>query len=134
MSIPPNLEKHKDQRGDGSWETYWRAGFVAEGQPPVIVETYCRREAEALKTAEVAANEHFEALKDVGVMVEVKAFIQRWKTRTQGNLEEYEAAVNSTRMVLRPDDYTRANVTEAIKRGREKRRDTSKRLEGVKIQ
>lgn len=121
MKTPPDLAAHKSTRSDGSWETYWRAGFVADGQPPILIESYCRREEEALKAAEKAAEEHYEALKDVGVFLEVKAFVQRWKTRSRGNLEEFEEAAYSKRIVLRPDDFMRGDVIEAIERGRQKR-------------
>lgn len=117
MKPLPDLAAHKASRSDGSWETYWRAGFVADGQPPIIVETYCRREAEANEIAEKAAREHHAALVDVGVFVEVRAFTQQWKTRSRGNLEEYQEATNA--LVLHPPEGIRP--AEAIERARERR-------------
>lgn len=112
----PNLEAWKGNRSDGNWETYWRAGFRVEGQAAIVVEKYCRTEVAALRQAEDAAKEHHKALVDVGAFAKVEAFIQRWRTQSRGNREEFDSATISTRIVLNPPrDITPA---EAIKRAR----------------
>lgn len=43
ISGKPDLDAWKGNRPDGTWETYWRAGYVVDGQAPIVVAALPQR-------------------------------------------------------------------------------------------